>query len=113
MRCRAPKRRRQMAEFVGAFAASHAPLIARDWDKLPAAAREIITSDFRELGQRVAAAKPDVMVMLSPDHWTNFFLDNLPSICIGVGDSHEGPPEPFMKKFPFRAVKGHAALGQH
>ncbi len=40
-----------MAEFVGAFAASHAPLIARDWDKLAAASREIITSDFRELGQ--------------------------------------------------------------
>ena len=60
-----------MAEFVGAFAASHAPLIARDWDKLSATSREIITSDFRELGRRLAAAKPDAMVILSPDHWTN------------------------------------------
>lgn len=101
-----------MAEFVGAFAASHAPLIARDWDKLAPASREIISNDFRELGQRLAAAKPDAMVILSPDHWTNFFLDNLPSICIGVGDSHEGPPEPFMKSFP-RTVAGDAALGQH
>ena len=42
-----------MAEFVGAFAASHAPLIARDWDKLAPASREIITSDFRELGKRL------------------------------------------------------------
>ncbi|HEX4195048.1 MAG TPA: hypothetical protein VHY80_18200, partial [Stellaceae bacterium] len=56
--------------------------------------------------------KPDAMVILSPDHWTNFFLDNLPSICIGVGDSHEGPPEPFMKSFP-RTITGHAALAQH
>ncbi len=101
-----------MAELVGAFAASHAPLIARDWDKLPAASREIITADFGELGRRLTAAKPDVLVMLSPDHWTNFFLDNLPSICIGVGETHDGPPEPFMKDFP-RQIAGHAALGQH
>jgi aromatic ring-opening dioxygenase catalytic subunit (LigB family) len=101
-----------MAEFVGAFAASHAPLIARDWDKLAPASREIITSDFRELGKRLTAAKPDAMVILSPDHWTNFFLDNLPSICIGVGGEHEGPPEPFMKSFA-RTIPGHAALGQH
>ena len=99
-----------MAEFVGAFAASHAPLIARDWDKLSATSREIITNDFRELGRRLTAAKPDAMVILSPDHWTNFFLDNLPSICIGVGEEHEGPPEPFMKNFP-RPIPGHAALG--
>jgi len=45
-----------MAEFVGAFAASHAPLIARDWDKLSATSREIITNDFRELGRRLTAA---------------------------------------------------------
>ena len=102
-----------MAEFVGAFAASHAPLIARDWDKLAPASREIITSDFRELGKRLTAAKPDAMVILSPDHWTNFFLDNLPSICIGVGEEHDGPPEPFMKNFPWRPIPGHAALGQH
>jgi aromatic ring-opening dioxygenase catalytic subunit (LigB family) len=101
-----------MAEFVGAFAASHAPLIARDWDKLAPASREIITSDFRELGKRLTAAKPDVMVMLSPDHWTNFFLDNLPSICIGVGEEHEGPPEPFMQSFA-RTIPGDAAFGQH
>jgi aromatic ring-opening dioxygenase catalytic subunit (LigB family) len=101
-----------MAELVGVFAASHAPLIARDWEKLPAASRDIITADFRELGRRLAAAKPDALVMLSPDHWTNFFLDNLPSICIGVGEEHDGPPEPFMKDFA-RKIAGHAALGQH
>jgi aromatic ring-opening dioxygenase catalytic subunit (LigB family) len=102
-----------MAELVGAFAASHAPLIARDWEKLPGASREIITADFSELGRRLAAAKPDVLIILSPDHWTNFFLDNLPSVCIGVGESHDGPPEPFMKDFPWKKMEGDAALGRH
>ena len=101
-----------MAEFVGAFAASHAPLIARDWEILPPARKDEITANFRELGRRVAAARPDVIIELSPDHWVNFFLDNLPSICIGVGATHEPPAEPFMKNFPFLLV-GHPALGQH
>lgn len=102
-----------MAELVGAFAASHAPLIARDWHLLSEARREQITAAFRELGRRMAASRADVIIELSPDHWVNFFLDNLPSICIGVGDTHDDPPEPFMKAFPYRPVLGHAALGQH
>ena len=69
-----------MAELVGAFAASHAPLIARDWSILPSERKEQITHAFRELGRRVAAARPDVLIVVSPDHWVNFFLDNLPSV---------------------------------
>ena len=102
-----------MAELVGAFAASHAPLIARDWRRTPAASREIITADFRELGRRLAAAQPDVLIEISPDHWANFFLNNLPSVCIGVGDEHDGPPEPFMKDFPWKTLPGDAALARH
>lgn len=102
-----------MAELVGAFAASHAPLIVRDWKALTPQRQEQFNAAFRELGRRVAAVRPDVIVELSPDHWVNFFLDNLPSICVGVGESHEGPPEPFMKDFPFRPVPGHPGLGLH
>lgn len=102
-----------MAELVGAFAASHAPLIARDWHLLSATRRDQITAAYRELGRRMTASRPDVIVELSPDHWTNFFLDNLPSICIGVGEAHDGPSEPFMKNFPYRPIPGHPALGSH
>lgn len=102
-----------MAELVGAFAASHAPLIARDWHLLSEARREQITNAYQELGRRMTAARPDVIIELSPDHWVNFFLDNLPSVCIGVGEVHEEPPEPFMKAFPYKPVIGHPALGQH
>lgn len=102
-----------MAELVGAFAASHAPLIARDWHLLSQARRDQISTAFHELGRRVAASRPDVIIALSPDHWVNFFLDNLPSVCIGVGKSHEGPPEPFMKDFPYKPVLGHSPLARH
>ena len=54
------------------------------------------------------------LVVVSPDHWVNFFISNLPAICIGIGDEHDGPPEPFMQKvFPHRVLKGHAAFGRH
>jgi aromatic ring-opening dioxygenase catalytic subunit (LigB family) len=102
-----------MGEFVGAFAASHAPLIARDWDKLPEPLRDRFTRAYRAVGARIEAARPDVLMVVSPDHWVNFFLDNLPAICIGVGDENEGPPEPFMAGFPHRPVPGAPALGAH
>lgn len=103
-----------MAELVGAFAASHAPLIAREWDTMSAGARETIASSFDEMGRRLSALKPDVIVMLSPDHWVNFFLNNLPSFCIGIGPEHDGPPEPFLAPvFPHKTLPGHGAFGRH
>jgi aromatic ring-opening dioxygenase catalytic subunit (LigB family) len=102
-----------MGTFAGAFAASHGPLIVRDWDKLPAPIQDQFTRNFRELGRRIAAANPDVLVVVSPDHWVNFFLNNFPSVCIGVGDENDGPPEPFMASFPYKTLPGDAAFGQH
>jgi aromatic ring-opening dioxygenase catalytic subunit (LigB family) len=102
-----------MAELVGAFAASHAPLIARDWHLLPAATRDRLAAALRELGRRVEALKPDVIVEVAPDHWVNFFINNLPTVCIGVGEEHEGPPEPFLKDFPHKDMKGHPELAHH
>jgi aromatic ring-opening dioxygenase catalytic subunit (LigB family) len=102
-----------VASFVGAFASSHGPLLVREWDAIPADQKSRLEKAFRELGKRMNAAKPDVLVVVSPDHWSNFFLDNYPAVCIGVGDSNEGPPEPWMKAFPQRELAGHAAFGLH
>ena len=103
-----------MAEFVGAFATSHGPLIAREWDVLPEGPKAKLTAAFDETGRRLKALEPDVLVMLSPDHWVNFFIDNLPSFCIGIGEEHDGPPEPFMKPvYPHKTLPGHPAFGRH
>lgn len=103
-----------MAELVGIFAASHGPIIARNWETMPRAHRDKIAAAFDEIGRRLVAAKPDVLVVVSPDHWVNFFINNLPAVCIGIGEEHDGPPEPFMKKvYPHPVLKGHAAFGRH
>ena len=102
-----------MAELVGIYAASHGPMIVRKWDALTPACKNAITIAFDELGRRINAARPDVLIVISPDHWVNFFMDNLPAICVGVGEMHDGPPEPWLAAFPHKQMTGHAPLAQH
>ena len=102
-----------MAELVGCFAASHGPLLVRDWAKIPEAEKTRLTAAFRELGRRLDAARADVVIEVSPDHWVNFHLENIPAVCIGVGETHEGPPEPFLKAYPHREMPGDPAFGSH
>ena len=102
-----------MAELVGAYAASHGPLIVRAWDAIPADERRRLQSAYEEIGRRIAIARPDVIVVVAPDHWSNFSLDHFPSVCIGVGESNAGPPEPWMKACPWKEIPGDAGLGAH
>src|SRR5262245_20234889 len=102
-----------VASFAGAFAASHGPLIVREWQAIPADHQERLAKAYRELGKRVGAAKADVLVVVSPDHWSNFFLDNYPAVCVGVGETNAGPPEPWMKNFPHREIPGHPEFAFH
>lgn len=103
-----------MAELVGIFATSHGPLIAREWDRLSTSARDQLNAGFGTLAERINAMRPDVLVIVSPDHWVNFFLNNMPAFCVGIGDQHDGPPEPFLKPvFKHEVLAGDAALGRH
>jgi len=104
-----------VAELVGIYAASHGPLIARDWEKLPAPLKARLSAAFDELGRRLRAAQVDVILGVAPDHWTNFFLDNLPALCIGIGVEHDPPPEPFLADFAARhpTISGAPAFARH
>jgi aromatic ring-opening dioxygenase catalytic subunit (LigB family) len=102
-----------VAELVGCFAASHGPLLVRDWAGIPQSEKTRLTAAFRELGRRLDAARPDVIIEVSPDHWVNFHLENIPAVCIGVGETHEGPPEPFLKAYPHREMSGAPDFAGH
>lgn len=103
-----------MAELAGIYAASHGPLIVRNWANVTPAHQAALTGAFAELGRRIRAARLDALVIISPDHWVNFFMDNLPTICVGVGESHGGPNEPWMlDAFPHRELAGQPALARH
>ena len=103
-----------MAELAGIYAASHGPLIVRNWANVTPVHQQALTAAFTELGRRIQAARLDALIIISPDHWVNFFIDNLPSICIGVGETHGGPNEPWMvKEFPHPTLPGHPQLARH
>ena len=86
-----------MASLVGAFATSHGPLLVREWQAVPDEQKQRLSAAFRELGKRVSGAKPDVIIAVAPDHWSNFFLDHIGAFCIGRAESYSGPVEPWLK----------------
>jgi len=102
-----------VAELAGVFAASHAPLIVRDWHLLDERLKAKLTSAYQRLGARLRSARPDIIVEIAPDHWSNFFIDNLPSVCIGVGATNAGPPEPFMQSFGHPTLAGEPQFAMH
>jgi aromatic ring-opening dioxygenase catalytic subunit (LigB family) len=102
-----------VAELAGVYAASHAPLIARDWHLFAQPLRDRLAADYRQLGARLNAARADVIVEIAPDHWSNFFIDNLPNVCIGISAEHGGPPEPFLADFGHTSLAGDPAFATH
>ena len=65
---------KSVLSLVGAFAASHAPGITGRPSLPPALESEPIFRAYDDLRSRLEAARPDVLVVVSPEHWANFFL---------------------------------------
>jgi aromatic ring-opening dioxygenase catalytic subunit (LigB family) len=101
-----------MAELVGIYAASHTPVMLNFPDAIPVEDRESIYGAFRELGARVAAARPDVVIVISDDHIHNFFFNNFPAFCIGAAESYKTPVEHWLKAEK-QVLRGDPGLGAH
>jgi len=101
-----------MAEITGIFAASHTPVMLQFPDAIPAQDREEIFSVFRRIGEAIAAARPQALVVFSDDHLHNFFLNNLPAICIGAAEEYPTPVEHWLKADK-RVLKGDANLSAY
>ena len=101
-----------MTEISIAYCSSHAPMMAAARDSAEEQQRnrffgalEIIRDDARRAGVQAC-------VVLSNEHFTNFFLENFPQICVGVGERNWGPTEawlPISKAW----IPGHPGLAQH
>ena len=80
-----------MAEIVAAALASHAPLITGKPEVARPEQRERLYAGFRECGRRLAAARPDLLVMFVNDHLQNFPYSNMPAFCVGLADAYDAP----------------------
>src|SRR5829696_2175318 len=102
-----------MAEIVAAALTSHAPLVTGRPNVADPAQRERLYAGFHEVGRRLAAARPDLLVMFVNDHIQNFPYSNMPAFCIGLCDDYDAPSpgsSAFMK-IPARKLAGAPAWG--
>lgn len=101
-----------MAEIVGIFATSHTPVMLQFPEAIAAEHREEIYAAFREVGRAIVATRPQALIVFSDDHVHNFFLNNLPAICIGAADRYPTPVEHWLKAEK-RILDGDAELGAY
>src|SRR5438477_5682156 len=79
-----------------ACAASHAPGITAWTDAAPAAQKDKIYGGFQTLRERLDASGSDTLIVLTSEHWANFFLDHIGAFCVGRAASYRGPVEPWL-----------------
>ena len=101
-----------MAEIVLAYSASHAPMMSADKESAPPDQAATI---LRWAGQgegRAERQEAEAIVFMTGEHFTNFFLENMPQIAVGLGDGFQGPLEKWLK-IPKTIVPGAPELAAH
>ena len=81
---------------VYACAGSHAPGLTAWADAAPPTQKEKLFSGFETIRDELAAAHPDVILLLTSEHWANYF-ETIGAFCLGMANAHEGPTEPWLK----------------
>src|SRR5215813_12289364 len=92
-----------------ACATSHAPGITAWADAAPAPQKDRIYGGFERLRQALDESRTDTLIVLTSEHWTNFFLDHIGAFCIGRAERYTGPVEPWLQ-IPRAEIKGDPAL---
>jgi aromatic ring-opening dioxygenase catalytic subunit (LigB family) len=105
-----------MAELSGVFATAHSPGLTGFPERADAAKRDAVMAGFGEVAKRIAAIRPDAIVAVSVEHFTNFFLGNLPAFAVVTSARHLGPVTAQMGEFlqiPQRYYPGAPELAEH
>jgi aromatic ring-opening dioxygenase catalytic subunit (LigB family) len=105
-----------MGKVVGAFTASHSPGITGFPERAEPEQRAAVEGAFAEVRRRVEELRPDALIVVSVEHFTNFFMSNLPAFAVGTAGSYVGPVTKEMGEFlnvEQHDYLGHAKLGEH
>ncbi|MEO6363706.1 MAG: extradiol ring-cleavage dioxygenase [Caldimonas sp.] len=98
---------------VFAGVCSHAPGITGRAHLAEPAIRDAVHAEFRGMGEALAAARPEALIVIAAEHFANFFMDNMPAYAMGMADAYEGPIEdPTWLGIERRQVPGNAALSR-
>jgi Catalytic LigB subunit of aromatic ring-opening dioxygenase len=101
-----------MAEIVLAYCSSHAPMMSAARDAAPEEQRDDFLNALDGLRNEARERDVQACVVLSNEHFTNFFLENFPQLCVGLGEKNWGPTEEWL---PIDKVwiPGHPGLANH
>ena len=82
-----------MAQVVAAMAMTHSPGLTGWFDRAPEDQRRQARRALGEMRDRLRAARPDVIVLVSNDHLLNWPINNTPEYTVGIGAEHVGPAD--------------------
>ena len=80
-----------MAQIVTIIGITHNPFMPRLFqqpEQPPGAAK--VKERIAMMRQKLAEAKPDVLITIGNDHLHQFFMDNMPAFMIGKMDAYDG-----------------------
>jgi len=98
-----------VAEIVAGFGAPHSPHVPEQV-RLQGASHPVVPL-YARMTRAIEAVKPDVLIAFDCDHFSTFFLNNLPAFAIGVDEKTAGPND--QTRMPHYDVPLHAGLAAH
>jgi 2,3-dihydroxyphenylpropionate 1,2-dioxygenase len=96
---------------VFAGVTSHGPGITGRAERADPALRDAFYDNLGKMRDALAATRPDALVIITAEHFANFFFDNMPSLCVGMAEDYEGPIEDeAWLRIKRRKIPGNAEL---
>ena len=89
----------------------HSPGITSRGEMADPQIRKQLLKAFDRQRQAIEDADTQAIVMVSSEHFANFFMDNMPTYSIGMADEYEGPIEdPEWLKIPRTRIPANPGL---
>lgn len=98
-----------MAQIVAGFGAPHSPHVPEQV-RTQGPSHPVVAL-YAHMAEAIEAIRPDVLIMFDCDHFSTFFLNNLPTFAIGIGEKTAGPND--HTPMPHYEVPVHATLAAH
>jgi 2,3-dihydroxyphenylpropionate 1,2-dioxygenase len=93
---------------------SHAPGITGRADLVEnVAKRDEFYANLDAQRQQIEDAGTEALIVIAAEHFGNFFMNNMPAYCMGIGEKYEGPIEdPDWIKIARTTIPGAPDLGE-
>lgn len=93
---------------------SHAPgITGRAHLAKNVAKRDELYAHLGRQRQEIEATGAEALIVIAAEHFGNFFMNNMPAFCIGIGEKYSGPIEdPEWLKIPKTTIPGAPDLGR-